>query len=137
AAPRLGAHRRNRRVPGQDGRRDGGAHRRLRRPPDDLRHGEGRRPRHDLAGHPPGGEARRQVRRIRPQAALIVRLLRAAGAVILALAAGCAQWPEGSYRNPVLARDFPDPAALRAPDGWTYAYATRSVHDGRTYHIQV
>ncbi len=66
-----------------------------------------------------------------------MRLLRAAGAVILALAAGCAQWPEGSYRNPVLARDFPDPAALRAPDGWTYAYATRSVHDGRTYHIQV
>jgi arabinan endo-1,5-alpha-L-arabinosidase len=53
------------------------------------------------------------------------------------MAAGCAQWPDSPYRNPVLARDFPDPAALRAPDGWAYAYATRSVHEGRSFNIQV
>ncbi len=43
-------------------RRDGGAHRRLGRLPDDLRHGEGRRSRHPHRGHPPDREEGRQVR---------------------------------------------------------------------------
>ncbi len=31
-----------------------------------------------------------------------------------------------TYTNPVLDRDFPDPAVHRAPDGWIYAYATQT-----------
>ena len=30
-----------------------------------------------------------------------------------------------TYANPVLDADFPDPAILRAPDGFYYAYATQ------------
>ena len=45
-----------------DRRRDGGADRGLGRVPDDLRHGQGGRARHAHRGHPPGREARRQVR---------------------------------------------------------------------------
>ena len=42
-----------------------------------------------------------------------------------------------TYVNPVLDRDFPDPAALRAPDGWFYAYATQGAFSDRTLNIQV
>ena len=31
------------------------------------------------------------------------------------------------YANPVLDRDFPDPAVLRASDGSWYAYATQTI----------
>jgi len=43
----------------------------------------------------------------------------------------------GSYVNPVLDRDFPDPSVLRDPDGWFYAYATQTESEGRTFNIQV
>ena len=33
--------------------------------------------------------------------------------------------------------DFPDPALLRAEDGFTYAYATQTERDGRMINIQV
>ncbi|MBI1942434.1 MAG: family 43 glycosylhydrolase [Betaproteobacteria bacterium] len=39
--------------------------------------------------------------------------------------------------NPVLDRDFPDPAVLRTPGGWFYAYATQGQADGRVLNIQV
>jgi arabinan endo-1,5-alpha-L-arabinosidase len=62
-------------------------------------------------------------------------------ALLVALA-GCAEpagrsagWP--SYENPVLDSDFPDPAVLRAADGWFYVYATQSEHEGRMLNIQV
>jgi arabinan endo-1,5-alpha-L-arabinosidase len=42
-----------------------------------------------------------------------------------------------TYVNPVLDGDFPDPAVLRAPDGWFYAYATQGVAFGRLQNIQV
>lgn len=42
---------------------------------------------------------------------------------------------ERSYVNPVLDRDFPDPAVLAA-DGWYYAYATQTSSDGRMLNIQ-
>ena len=42
-----------------------------------------------------------------------------------------------TYANPVLDRDFPDPAVLKAPDGWYYAYATQGKVDGRQLHIQL
>lgn len=45
--------------------------------------------------------------------------------------------PNRTYVNPVLGRDFPDPAVLRAPDGWFFAYATQSGSGGRTLNIQV
>lgn len=51
--------------------------------------------------------------------------------------AGCATLPERTYVNPVLERDFPDPAVLRAPDGWFYAYATQSEANGKTLNVQV
>ena len=44
-----------------DGRRDGGAHRRFRRLPDDLRHGQGDRPRHEHRGGSADRETGRQI----------------------------------------------------------------------------
>lgn len=62
----------------------------------------------------------------------------ALSALAFALLAGCASVPEPrSYENPVLARDFPDPAVLRAPDGTFYAYATQATVDGRAVNVQV
>lgn len=51
--------------------------------------------------------------------------------------AACATLPERAYVNPVMDRDFPDPAVLRAPDGWFYAYATQSESNGAMLNIQV
>ena len=42
-----------------------------------------------------------------------------------------------TYTNPVLDEDFPDPAVLRAADGFYYVYATQSQHEGRMLNIQV
>ncbi len=39
--------------------------------------------------------------------------------------------------NPVLDADFPDPAVLRASDGFYYAYATQTERDGKWLNIQV
>ena len=69
----------------------------------------------------------------------------ACGALLwLAVLAGCATVGESGdgsgarrYLNPVLNRDFPDPAVLRAPDGWIYAYATQSASDKGVLNIQV
>ncbi|MDB5693212.1 MAG: glycoside hydrolase, family 43, partial [Alphaproteobacteria bacterium] len=45
--------------------------------------------------------------------------------------------PARTFANPVLDADFPDPAVLRAPDGFYYAYATQTERDGRMINIQV
>jgi arabinan endo-1,5-alpha-L-arabinosidase len=60
-------------------------------------------------------------------------------ALLLALSLpGCVARPTGaSYTNPVLAEDFPDPAVLRAADGFYYAYATQTTREGRSLNIQV
>jgi arabinan endo-1,5-alpha-L-arabinosidase len=42
-----------------------------------------------------------------------------------------------TYANPVLDADFPDPALLRAPDGFYYAYATQSQRNGTWINIQL
>src|SRR5690349_872887 len=42
-----------------------------------------------------------------------------------------------AWTNPVLDRDFADPAVLRAPDGWYYAYATQATHEKRKLNVQV
>lgn len=41
------------------------------------------------------------------------------------------------YENPVLDADFPDPAVLKAADGFYYAYATQTERDGRWINLQV
>ena len=43
----------------------------------------------------------------------------------------------GVYANPVLDADFPDPAVIRAPDGYYYAYATQAERDGKWVNIQL
>lgn len=61
-------------------------------------------------------------------------------AAALLLLAGCATAPReraATYANPVLDSDFPDPALLRAPDGFHYAYATQGEQDGRSHNIQL
>lgn len=42
-----------------------------------------------------------------------------------------------SYTNPILDHDFPDPAVIRAPDGYYYAYATQTLRDDEWINIQV
>ena len=43
----------------------------------------------------------------------------------------------GRTLAPAIDADFPDPAVLRANDGWYYAYATQGQRDGRMHNIQV
>jgi arabinan endo-1,5-alpha-L-arabinosidase len=45
--------------------------------------------------------------------------------------------PATTFANPVVDADFPDPAVLKAPDGFYYAYATQTERDGRWVDIQV
>ena len=63
---------------------------------------------------------------------------------ISAALASCAVVPQGefaspgtTYVNPVLDRDFPDPAVLRTDDGWFYAYATQGNSGDLMYNVQV
>lgn len=54
--------------------------------------------------------------------------------------AGCASLPEphaAAKVNPVIDANFPDPAALKAPDGYYYVYATQGEVDGKMHNIQV
>ena len=41
-----------------------------------------------------------------------------------------------TYTNPVLDADFPDPALIKAPDGFYYAYATQTERGGKWINIQ-
>ena len=43
----------------------------------------------------------------------------------------------GTYSNPVLDEDFPDPAVIHAADGYYYAYATQTLREGQWINIQV
>ena len=71
-----------------------------------------------------------------------MRRLHFATLLCLAALAGCAPvappsaTSAASYSNPVLDTDFPDPAVLRASDGYYYAYATQSERDGQKVNIQ-
>lgn len=60
----------------------------------------------------------------------------------LSLVAGCAtqsslEPQQASPANPVVDADFPDPAVIKAPDGYYYAYATQTERDGKWLNIQV
>ncbi len=72
---------------------------------------------------------------------LMVPAVRAFLALSLAALAlvGCTTIPQpqlATYQNPVLDADFPDPAVLRAPDGFYYAYATQTQRQGKWTNIQ-
>ena len=43
----------------------------------------------------------------------------------------------GSYANPVLDADFPDPTVIRAPDGSYYGYATQAKRGGIWINLQL
>lgn len=60
-------------------------------------------------------------------------------ALLLAVAACATPAGQGSpgYENPVIDSDFPDPAVLRAGDGFYYVYATQGEQEGRMLNIQV
>ena len=65
-----------------------------------------------------------------------------AGAFALLALGSCATpqpWPAQplAYANPVLDADFPDPAVIKAPDGFYYAYATQTERDGKWINLQV
>jgi arabinan endo-1,5-alpha-L-arabinosidase len=45
--------------------------------------------------------------------------------------------PPAMFANPVIDSDFPDPAILKAKDGYYYVYATQTERDGRMVNIQV
>ena len=69
-----------------DRRRDGSADRRFRRLPDDLRHGEGRRPRHADRGRPPAREERRPLRSTTQAAMSLISRRGGARAVLASVA---------------------------------------------------
>jgi arabinan endo-1,5-alpha-L-arabinosidase len=52
--------------------------------------------------------------------------------------AGCATAPPppATFANPVIDADFPDPAILRAKDGYYYVYATQTERDGHWINLQ-
>jgi len=67
------------------------------------------------------------------------RILGVAVAALLSLGS-CAtpqQLAPARYANPVLDADFPDPAVLKAPDGYYYAYATQTERGGKWLNLQV
>lgn len=63
------------------------------------------------------------------------------GALVALALSGCATQPlaqtPAPHSNPVLDADFPDPAVIRAPDGFYYAYATQTERDGKWVNLQV
>ena len=63
------------------------------------------------------------------------------GALVAFTLSGCAAQPlaqaPAPHSNPVLDADFPDPAVIRAPDGFYYAYATQTERDGKWVNLQV
>ncbi|MGZ8287349.1 MAG: glycoside hydrolase family 43 protein [Allosphingosinicella sp.] len=59
---------------------------------------------------------------------------------LLALvASSCVAVPDApaTFANPVIDNDFPDPAVLRAKDGFYYVYATQSDRGGQWINLQV
>src|SRR4029453_1885576 len=63
------------------------------------------------------------------------------GALVALALSGCAAQPLAPaptlHSNPVLDADFPDPAVIRAPAGFYYAYATETERDGKWVNLQV
>ncbi len=62
---------------------------------------------------------------------------RSGGPAAAAAASSVPAHVAGTYANPVLDADFPDPAVILAPDGFYYAYATQTLRDDQWVNIQV
>ena len=63
-----------------------------------------------------------------------------AAAAMLGALSACQTAPvpaRAAYSNPVFDADFPDPAVIRAEDGYYYAFATQTERDGRMINLQV
>lgn len=63
-------------------------------------------------------------------------------AVVVSLLSSCATRSNSMVgpqvvTNPVLDANFPDPAVVKAPDGYYYAYATQSEVDSKMQNIQI
>ncbi len=63
-------------------------------------------------------------------------------ALAVSVLGGCAAYPDTAsaprgVANPVLDANFPDPASIKAPDGYYYVYATQGEVDGRMQNIQI
>jgi arabinan endo-1,5-alpha-L-arabinosidase len=66
-----------------------------------------------------------------------LKLVALAAFILGSCATPLGRGPAGVYANPVLDADFPDPAVIRAPDGFYYAYATQTERDGKWVNIQL
>jgi arabinan endo-1,5-alpha-L-arabinosidase len=66
-----------------------------------------------------------------------MRLLLLLAAVVVASCATTPRRPPATFANPVIDSDFPDPAILKASDGFYYVYATQTERDGRWINLQV
>ena len=71
-----------------------------------------------------------------------MNMSKAFGYALLVLVGGCADPdPESasviSVQNPVIDANFPDPAAIKATDGYYYVYATQGEVDGKMQNIQI
>jgi arabinan endo-1,5-alpha-L-arabinosidase len=60
-------------------------------------------------------------------------------ALVTLTTASCATapTPSATFANPVIDSDFPDPAILKAKDGFYYVYATQTERDGAMINLQV
>jgi len=70
----------------------------------------------------------------------MLRPMRALLLFAVLMLASCATAPSdtpATFANPVIDSDFPDPAILRAKDGFYYVYATQTERDGRWINLQV
>jgi arabinan endo-1,5-alpha-L-arabinosidase len=56
---------------------------------------------------------------------------------LLLASSATAREPRATFANPVIDSDFPDPAILRAKDGYYYVYATQTERDGKWINLQV
>ena len=65
------------------------------------------------------------------------RLLAAFTIAALCSTAGSAKDRPAAEAKPAIDADFPDPAVLKAPDGFYYAYATQTEREGKWVNLQV
>ena len=65
------------------------------------------------------------------------RLLAAFAIAALCSTAGSAKDRPAAEAKPAIDADFPDPAVLKAPDGFYYAYATQTEREGKWVNLQV
>lgn len=64
-----------------------------------------------------------------------MRLLAPCLAALALVSCTTASLPSATYRNPVIDADFPDPAVLRAGDGFYYVYATQGGEPMRNIQL--